>query len=359
MFGDEGVVVQLGTGGVHPVDLLGLAGAQPFVRIDAPDAVEQALAAQHLVAAGDAAPEIVGGVEEGGVAVGDLAGEGEDAGVDRIVFDGAVKAIQQRDGAFDPDTPMAEQAATDPHPHLLATAADDDRRDQIEHDGVVVAGVERDTVLRTGGDHPPDDVQRMVAVERRHLDRDDVVDPGETAPERGRQADAADRGLQVEADQRHLLRHPAAVGDDGVLVLSTEGGEAQQHGVVAQIAGDLRLPHRLCGPPDGAGNPDQRPVRPGVGGLGGEREDRLEQARLADRELGGVDPDRDPARAGVDVVPGERPLAPRIQRALRRQGERMRGDDRAAAQDVEDLGRQLAVVQAHGRYIRWIAAPGK
>ena len=40
-------------------------GLEPLVRVEAPDAFEQALAAQHLVAAGDAAVEVVGDVEEG------------------------------------------------------------------------------------------------------------------------------------------------------------------------------------------------------------------------------------------------------------------------------------------------------
>ena len=54
---------------VHAVDLVPLALAEALGRVQAPDAFEQALAAQHLVAAGDAAMEIVGDVEEGRVAI--------------------------------------------------------------------------------------------------------------------------------------------------------------------------------------------------------------------------------------------------------------------------------------------------
>jgi hypothetical protein len=50
------------------------------------------------------------------------------------------------------------------------------------HDAVVVAGVERD-VIASGLDHRADDIERLVAVERRDLDGDDVVDFGEAAPE--------------------------------------------------------------------------------------------------------------------------------------------------------------------------------
>ena len=51
-----------------------------------------------------------------------------------------------------------------------------ERRHQVEHDVVVVAGVERDPVLGAGRDDAADDVERAIAVERRDLDRDDVVD---------------------------------------------------------------------------------------------------------------------------------------------------------------------------------------
>ena len=48
----------------HAVDLGRLAGAQALVRIEAPRAFEQALAPQHLVAAGDAAVEGVRDIED-------------------------------------------------------------------------------------------------------------------------------------------------------------------------------------------------------------------------------------------------------------------------------------------------------
>lgn len=53
------------------IDLLHLAGAETLGRIEAPDALQQALPTQDLVATGDAAVKIVGDVEEGAVAVGD------------------------------------------------------------------------------------------------------------------------------------------------------------------------------------------------------------------------------------------------------------------------------------------------
>ena len=64
----------------HTRSISSLWPGSALVRVQAPDAFEQALAAQHLVAAGDAAVEIVGDVEEGGVAIGDARIEREDVG---------------------------------------------------------------------------------------------------------------------------------------------------------------------------------------------------------------------------------------------------------------------------------------
>ena len=68
---DEGVVVQLGIGGVEPVDAVALARAQFLVGIEALDRGQQALPAQDLVAAGNAAGEVVVDIEHHGVAIGD------------------------------------------------------------------------------------------------------------------------------------------------------------------------------------------------------------------------------------------------------------------------------------------------
>jgi len=60
VFGDEGVIIQVGVGPADPVNLFNLAGAEGFMRIETPDALEQALAAEHLMQAGDASGETVG-----------------------------------------------------------------------------------------------------------------------------------------------------------------------------------------------------------------------------------------------------------------------------------------------------------
>ena len=165
-----------------------LARAQPFVRIEAPDAFEQALPAQHLVAAGDAAVEVVGDVEEGAVAVGDAAVEREQLAIDEPPASGAAAAALQRSSSSTAPCVHTDQWPSRPPRKRTVTGSpsriDVERRDEVEHDVVVVAGVERDAVLGARRDDAAHDVERAVAVERRDLDRDDVVDRGEARPER-------------------------------------------------------------------------------------------------------------------------------------------------------------------------------
>ena len=121
---------------------------------------------------------------------------------------GGVNALQQLDRAPRPDAPVAEQPAADAQRDGLAIPLQRERREQVRHDVVVVAGVERDAVLGACLDHAAQHVERAVAVERRDLDRHHVVDLRETPPEARRQMQSADRGLQVEAKQRQLFRRP-------------------------------------------------------------------------------------------------------------------------------------------------------
>ena len=72
---------------------------------------------------------------------------------------------------------------------------------------VVIAGIERDPIECAGGNDAAQHIERAVAVERRDLDGDDIVDRGKAPPELSAQDHAADRGLQIEADQRNLARH--------------------------------------------------------------------------------------------------------------------------------------------------------
>src|SRR5689334_778420 len=116
------------------VDLVLLAGAEALVRIEAPQAFHQALAAQDLVAAGDAAVKIVGDVEEGAVAVGDAGIEREQVRGHAVLVPRRLAALELLDGARGPDRPMAEQAALEVGAGRDTVVAEVEWQHQVEQD---------------------------------------------------------------------------------------------------------------------------------------------------------------------------------------------------------------------------------
>ena len=209
---------------------------------------------------------------------------------------------------------MPEQAADDAADDGAAGALEAERRHQVGDDVVVVARVERD-VVAAGVDDRADDVERLVAVEGRDLDRDHALDLGEAPPEGVRERPAADGRLQVEADDRQALGDPRAVREEVVVAGVGERGEAEQAGVVAEAREQVRLgaaparvwpqtprdAHERCraaARPRGP-SPRRRARAPA----------RSSPTSGADRELRGVDADRQAAGAGGDVVARQRALA--------------------------------------------------
>ena len=227
-----------------------------------------------------------------------------------------------------------------------------DRGGEVEQDVVVIAGIDGDPLLGAGLDDAAHHVERAVAVERRGLDRDRVVDPGEAPPEPGRQHPPADRRLEVEPDQRDLAGDQAAVLDQRVLRIAAHRAQAQQPRVVAEPGRDPRLGDRLAAAPGEPGDHRDRAVGPARGGLGGERQHRLVEPGLADGELGRMDADGEPAGAGVEVVAGERPLAPGIQPAPGVERQRMRRDHGAAADQRPHRRRNVVSREPHRRPIK-------
>ena len=153
------------------VDLLALTATERFCRIQAPDAFQQALPAQDLVASGDDAMEVVGDIENGGVAVGHLRIEGEQIVGDRAGLHRSMYPRQQFDRALHPNAPMPQQSALDAHLNWVAVRLDDKWRQQIEHDVIVIAGIKGHAVLGCGFDHATHHIQRPIAIERCDLDR--------------------------------------------------------------------------------------------------------------------------------------------------------------------------------------------
>src|SRR6185312_4169964 len=126
-------------------------------------------------------------------------------------------ALEELDGAPRPDAPMAEQAAGDPELDRRAVAREAERGQEIEHDAVVIAGIERDALLGARLDDAAHHVEGAVAVEGRDLHRDHRLELGKAPPEAMREREAAHGGLEIESDERHHLAHGAAMGDELVL----------------------------------------------------------------------------------------------------------------------------------------------
>ena len=167
---------------------------------------------------------------------------------------------------------------------------------QVEHDVVVVAGVERHAVLGARRDDAAHDVERAVAVERRHLDRDDVVDAGEATPELDRRAQCRrprSAGRSRPAESRR--RPPRSVRR---VRRSRRPASAR---ATACRRGSPRRARRAPRPAPARSCPDS-PATSSTGrcaqvraSSAASRSTVLVEPRLADRELGGVHA-RPPAR---------------------------------------------------------------
>src|SRR4051812_46548430 len=98
-----------------------------------------------------------------------------------------------------PERPVTEQPA-------------DEWTEQIGNDVVVVSRIQRDVPppRRQGRAHH---VARAVTIERRHLDRDDVLDLAETPPECLVEHAPAYRRLEVEPEHGDHLGHRPRVRD--------------------------------------------------------------------------------------------------------------------------------------------------
>ena len=295
------------------------------MRIEALDRGHQPLAPQDLVTTRDATREVVVDIEHDRIAVGDEGIERQHLRWDGAGRDRELQPLQHFDRPARPHAPMAEQSALEAQCHFAIAGAHHHRRHEISDDVIVVAGVERDAILGMGLGNADRDIERAIAVERRHLDRHDVVDGGEPRPEGTRQRDAAHRRLQVEANQRHLLGDGRAMLDQLVLAGTFQRRQRQQHGVIAQRPRGARFLDGLGRLADRARDHHQRTVGPLTRGLDGELENRAIEPDIADGELGRMHADRQAARTGIDIVAADRALRLLVELAVGRRTRQREG----------------------------------
>ncbi len=227
---------------------------------------------------------------------------------------------------------MPQQTADDPALQTPPVTHQDERRDKIVNDGIIVARVQSD-VVTPGFDYRPDDIQRLIPVEWRDLDGHDRGDLRELPPERVRQNPPAHGGLQVEPHKGDDLAHGVAMADQFWLTGVLHGRQAQQPGVKSQSGRLLRLADRLIRPSADPGDSHQRLLTPSVQPvhlIRRQLQKRPEQTdlRVADGELRGVHSHGDPASSRIGIVAPERPLAALVQLSagIQRQGRRRNGD---------------------------------
>ena len=146
---------------------------------------------------------------------------------------GCVTFGEQFSCAASPDGPMAEEAPNDAALDLFAVDVKNVRSEQVHHDVVVVAGVERNVAAGFGDG--ADDVKSLVAIEGSDFDGGDIFDFGKLAPEIEREDAAADGGLEIEADDGENLCDGAAMRKENGVGCMRKRGEAEEAGVVAKI----------------------------------------------------------------------------------------------------------------------------
>ena len=292
------------------------------MRIETARGAQESLSAQHIVDARQAAAKSVCRVENRGVGVRQSGVPLEPLGGEVASTAGLLDLGEEFHGALRPDAPLAQQ----PPGNESSAAAEAKRREQIHDDVVVVAGIEGD-ILAAGRTDGANDVERLVAVERRDLDRHHLGNLGKRAPEPMRKDASAHGRLQVEPDQRDLAGDLPAMLQDGLLRIPIPRAEAQESGGITQIAGEPCFPDRLGGAAAKPGNQDEPVIEAGVGrGGGGQFEHRSEQAMrgIADRELRRVHAHGHTAGARGGVVAYQGALMPLVPAtaAIEREGQR-------------------------------------
>src|SRR5260221_2295112 len=293
---------------------------------------------------GDAAAEAVRRVEERGVGVGDLGCQRQGMPRPCVPFD----LLQQLYRAAGPDCPVSQQAAYDAQRGF----AEPEGSQQVYQEVVVIARVERDLPGAAGFRYGAYDVQRLIAIERGHLDRHYVFDFGEGAPEFVREYATTYRRLQVEAEQRDDCGYRAGVIEELRYGGCRHRAQAEESGVIAHAGCLLGFFHCLRRLAYNSRDPDRGLV---AQFLHGQLHNRRLQAVVADLDLCVLPSDRRAARAGCQVVTRQRPLTSLVQLALRREGQRVRRDYHAFSQSLAPGHLEFAVP---GFEVGWLVQCG-
>src|SRR3984893_4746284 len=124
---------------------------------------------------GDAACKVTRRVEESGVAVGNLHAFLDEAFRNALfVASHCVTLLQQFRRTPRPYGPVAQETAHDAALFRSPSDSKKNRRDDIDPSFVIVAGIERDVASSLR--RRPDNIERLVAIERSNFDGDHALD---------------------------------------------------------------------------------------------------------------------------------------------------------------------------------------
>src|SRR5258708_7737459 len=146
--------------------------------------------------------EAVRDIEKGGIRVRELNCPGQQLHRNwRFTARNSTAMGMKFDRVFGPHRPMAEQTTNDAARVPLSPSLEPEWREQVQDDVVIVAGIEGD-IFSTCLDQCPDDIQRLIAVERRDLNRNDILDFSEASPKSIGQQSSAGGGLKIKPAER-------------------------------------------------------------------------------------------------------------------------------------------------------------
>jgi hypothetical protein len=229
----ECVILQMRIGFADAIEFRALTRREILLRIETPAPFEQALTPQYLMNARNTSLKIVRGIEDGGIRICDLLRQRQQFARNRVGM--TLGEGEVRNGSLRPHRPMPQQAAGDSE----GLSAEGKLREQVVQNVVIVSCVKSHFLGATGLRQGTNNIQRLIAVKRCDLNRDDVFNLDELAPEFVGQQTPSDGGLQVETDN----------GDDGgngacVFQKLRDGfvfqlGKAQQRSIVAQPGGEF------------------------------------------------------------------------------------------------------------------------
>jgi hypothetical protein len=269
---------------------------------------------EDLVDTGNAAAELMPGVEDGGVCVGNLGATREDGFNRRRTVLCILHGLEEFNGAPSPYGPLSQQAAN----KVSGTLTKAKLCEKVSDDIVVISGIEGDFRAASAVCNRAEHFHGLIPVERRDLYGNDRLDFDEAFPEVSVERATADGRLQIKAHEGDGLSDGTAVLDERIVGRIRESGEAEQPSVVADSLKDSGFLTRLPGIPTDATDFSQdfsRAFFKGPHLFEGEFEDGLKEADfgVADGELSGVYANGHAAAASVAIVAGEGALASLIE----------------------------------------------